>query len=102
MAHWTCSCRPTASRRSSVSWPPCSAAWAACERLSYQPEASARPVLADAGFAVVLTHLRSVMRQWVLLGIAVLALAAIPGCKRGSIVKDEKTFELTPTVPHIL
>lgn len=42
------------------------------------------------------------MRRWALLGVAVLALTAGPGCKRGSVVKDEKTFDLTPTVPHIL
>src|SRR5262249_27472024 len=61
---------------------------------SCEPPASARRLF--------LTHSRSVMKQWVLLGVAVLALTAVTGCKRGSVVKDEKTFELTPTVPHIL
>ena len=42
------------------------------------------------------------MRRWALLGVAVLALAVVPACKRGSVVKDEKTFELTPTVPYEL
>ena len=51
---------------------------------------------------MVLIHSRSDMRRWALLGIAILALTVVLGCKRGSVVKDEKTFELTPTVPHIL
>jgi len=42
------------------------------------------------------------MNRIAIFGIAVaLALFALSGCKR-SIVKDEKTFELQPTVPHIL
>src|SRR5262245_63696222 len=42
------------------------------------------------------------MRRWALLGVAVLVFAVVPGCKRGSVVKDEKTIDLQPTVPHIL
>jgi hypothetical protein len=30
------------------------------------------------------------------------AFAAEPGCRRRSVVRDEKTFDLEPTVPHIL
>src|SRR5262245_35857790 len=42
------------------------------------------------------------MKRIAIFGAAVaLVLVALPGCKR-SIVKDEKTFELQPTVPHIL
>ena len=42
------------------------------------------------------------MRRMLWLSVAVAVLAAIPGCKRGAVVKDEKTFELEPTVPHAL
>jgi hypothetical protein len=47
-------------------------------------------------------NVRRSMKQAVILVVSLLVMvAAVPGCKR-SIVKDEKTFELQPTIPHIL
>ena len=42
------------------------------------------------------------MRRLVLLAVALAVVASAPGCKRGTVIKDDKTFDLEPTVPHAL